>query len=322
MNLDPANILEVHHKITPYIRRTPLIQFSQNDCRKNFGLDLQSLAIKLENFQVSGSYKARGAFNLALSKSEEEKRRGFTAVSAGNHAIAVAHVASALSVPAKVVMIKTANPARISRARAYGAEVILAEDGPSAFAMVEEIKMNHGLCFLHPFDTPETILGVSTIVHELRDQVQNSPDFVLVPTGGGGLLSGISFGTKSLFKGTRVIGVNPRLSSAMHDSLKSKSKVDNKAVTKIADSLCPPMIGNHCFAVCQKNVDDMLLIDDEFIRLAMKTYLDEFRLMIEGAGSSSLAALYQHQDRFKNKNLLLILSGSNIDTESFQALIA
>ena len=266
-SLSLDEIRETRAMIAPYVSLTPV-----HDWR---GREIEALLapgttvnLKLELFQQSGTFKARGALSKMMRLTADERARGVTAVSAGNHAIATAYAASCLGASAKVVMMGSANPARVAACRALGAEVVLAPDGRTAFEMVEAIAQGEGRSFIHPFEGPYTALGTATLGMEWLEQ---SPDLdaVIIAIGGGGLCGGASAAIKLVKPGCLVFGVEPTGSDTMTRSFAQGSPIDHAEVKTIADSLAPPFALPYSYGLCRANVDDLVLVDDDAMRAAM-----------------------------------------------------
>jgi threonine dehydratase len=273
--------------------------------------------LKEELFQRTGSFKPRGALTVMLSLSNEALARGVTAVSAGNHAMAVAYAAKTLGTTAKVVMPKTANPFRVEGSRDLGAEVELAGDVHQAFARVEEIQQTEGRTFVHPFEGPLTALGTATLGLEFMDEVPNL-DAVIVPIGGGGLAAGVSAAVKLHSPKTLVFGVEPEGADSMHRSFLAGSPQSIESVRTIADSLGAPHAAPYTFALCRKYLDDLVLVDDDALRSAMKLLFSSAKLAVEPAGAAATAALLGPLlPRLRGKRVGVIVCGANIDRESY-----
>jgi threonine dehydratase len=284
------------------------------------GSPARELSLKLELFQHTGSFKPRGALTVMLGLAAEELRRGVTAVSAGNHAIAVAFAARRLGTSAKVVMMQAASPARVAKCRALGAEVVLVPDVHAAFAEVERIAAEEGRAFVHPFEGPRTALGTATLGREwLR---QSRPlDAVIIPIGGGGLAAGMSCAIKQAAPATLVIGVEPEGADTMRRSFLTGSPQGIDRVRTIADSLGAPFALPYSFALCRRYLDDLVQITDEAMRAAMRLLYDELKLACEPAGAAATAALLGPlRDRLAQKRVGLMLCGSNIDLARFAEL--
>ena len=306
--------------LSDYVTQTPIHQLNSPTISKLLGNQSQ-VFLKLELFQHTGTFKVRGAINSALNLSQEKVQNGFTAVSAGNHAIATAFTAKTLKTKSKVVMIKTANQLRISKCQEYGGEIVFADDAHSAFNLVEEIQRKEGYTFLHPFEGKKVSLGTATLGLEFLEQVKNL-DAVVVAIGGGGLASGISMAVKELKPKCQVYGVEPRGANTMHRSFETGKPESIDQVKTIADSLGAPYASDYSFSLCRKYIDNLALVSDQEMINAMALLLDETKLVVEPAGAASLAAaLAPLRNKLFNKRIGLIVCGSNIDLPSFKTLI-
>ena len=276
---------------------------------------------KLEVFQRSGTFKARGALSNILRLDSERLRVGVTAMSAGNHAIAVAYAAMVAGTHAKVVMQKSANPARVQLARDLGAQLLFAEDGASGFAMMERIAAEEGRAVIHPFDGLATALGTATLGRELHAQADDL-DVVIVAIGGGGLAAGVSAFTKRLHPGCRVIGVEPAGADSMHRSFASGRVQNIRKPHTIADSLAPPMTEPIPFGLCRAHIDRLALVTDAEMVAAMQLIFRELKLAVEPACAATTAALTQLAGELSGKHVGIILCGSNIDLETYNGYCA
>jgi threonine dehydratase len=275
------------------------------------------VVLKLELFQHAGSFKPRGALNVMRSLDREALKRGVTAVSAGNHAAAVAFAARRLGTTAKVVMPRTANPARVALCRALGAEALLVADVHEAFAEVERIQRDEGRTFVHPFEGPLTALGTATLGLEFLRQV---PDLeaVIVPVGGGGLAAGVAAAIKQLAPACLVLGVEPTGADSMSRSLAAGSPQPAGPITTIADSLAPPYSLPYSFGLCRRFLDDLVLVDDDALCRALYQLFRGAKLAVEPAGAAATAALLGPlRDRLAGRRVGLIVCGANIDTERY-----
>ncbi|MGH6960855.1 MAG: threonine/serine dehydratase, partial [Dongiaceae bacterium] len=246
--------------------------------------------LKLELLQYTGSFKPRGALTNILNLSREALDRGVTAVSAGNHAIAVAYAAKSLGATAKVVMMKNANPFRVERCRSYGAEVVLTEDVHSAFDTVRRIEAEEGRALVHPFEGELTILGTATLGMEWCRQAPDL-DAIIVPIGGGGLAAGIACAVKQLRPDCQVFGVEPEGADSMHRSFAAGSPQSIEKVGTIADSLGAPFALPYSFGLCRRFLDGLVKVDDDSLRRAMSRLFREMKLAVEPAGAAATAAL-------------------------------
>ncbi len=273
-------------------------------------------------FQVAGTFKPRGALLNMLALSDEELARGVTAVSAGNHAIAVAYAARELGTTAKVVMMESANPERVAACRAFGGEIVLTRDVHAAFEEVRRIEREEGRTFVHPFEGARTALGTATLGLELCEQVADL-DAVVVPIGGGGLCAGVACAVKQLQPRCRVYGVEPEGADTMRRSFAAGEPRSIDRVNTIADSLGAPHAAPYTFALCRRFVDELVVVDDDALRRAMALIFAEMKLAVEPAGAATTAALAGPlRDTLRGSRVGLIVCGSNIDLESFARLAA
>jgi threonine dehydratase len=281
-----------------------------------------NVILKLELFQRTGTFKARGAVNALLGLTPQELERGVTAVSAGNHAIATAYAAQRLGTTAKVVMPKTAQPFRVSLARRYGAEVVFAEDVADAFRLTEALSRDEGRAFIHPYDGVRTNTGAGTLGLELHRQL---PDLesVVIAVGGGGLAGGVAHTLKLLRPGIRVYGVEPEGAANLTRSLALGRPAPAERPNTIADSLGPPACADYSFALCRDSIDHVALVRDEAIREAMRVMLETGKLAVEPAGAAALAgALGPLADKVRGLRTVVLVCGSNIGADAFGVLVA
>jgi threonine dehydratase len=248
--------------------------------------------------------------------------RGVTAVSAGNHAIAVAYAARALGTTAKVVMPQNASPYRVGRCRALGAAIELVEDVHRAFDRVREIEREEGRTFVHPFEGPLTALGTATLGLELMEQVEGL-DAVVVPIGGGGLCAGVAAAVKLARPSCLVYGVEPRGADSMARSLAAGAPQAIEAVRTIADSLGAPHAAPYSFGLVRRYVDEVVLVDDDELRRAMLLLFSSAKLAVEPAGAATTAALRGPlRERLAGRRVALIVCGANIDAPTFSRYLA
>jgi threonine dehydratase len=303
------------------VRTTPVWHWRGREIAALAGADTEVL-LKLELFQYTGTFKPRGALLNALGLDPQALRRGLTAVSAGNHAIAVGYAARELGTTAKVVMPKSANPARVAACRAYGAEAVLVDDVHRAFAEVERIRDEEGRTFVHPFEGRLTTLGTATVGLEMLDQLDEL-DAVVVPIGGGGLAAGVANAIKEARPGCRVIGVEPVGADTMHRSFAAGSPQAIDRVDTIADSLGAPHAAPWSFGLCRRYLDELVLVDDEALRRAMALLFREMKLAVEPDGAAATAALVGPlRERLAGKRVALVVCGTNTDLGTFARLAA
>ena len=320
-DLTREEIERTRERIDPYVVTTPVHHWRGRELADRIGA-ATDVHLKLEALQVTGTFKARGAVNVMLNLADDEKARGVTAVSAGNHAIAVAYASHALGVSAKVVMLSSANQFRIDAARAYGAQVEIAENGAAAFERADELIEAEGRTLVHPFEGRHTSLGTATVGLEWLRQ---SPDLdaIVVPIGGGGLMSGIASAAKLLRPQIEVFGVEPVGADTMTRSFAAGEPITMPDIDTIADSLAPPFITPTTYTFCRRHVDDIVLVSDDEMRASMRLLFDEVKLALEPAGAAATAALCGPlRDRLEGKAVGVLICGSNIDVESFTKLLS
>jgi threonine dehydratase len=302
--------------LAPHIIPTAIQAWHARQIEERLGPQAR-LLLKLELFQRTGTFKVRGAMLNILALGAPERLRGVTAVSAGNHAIAVACAAQRLGVSAKIVVLATANPLRIAAARAYGAEIVIAPDGRAGFALAEEIRKNEGRAFIHPFDGRNVILGTSGVGLEFLDA---APDLeaIVVSIGGGGLIAGIAAAVKQIKPGCRIFGVEPTGADVMSRSFSAGAPLGMERIDTIADSLAPPMTTQNTFDVCRRFVDDIVTVSDDSICAALALLYREAKLAVEPAGAAAVAAaLGPLAARLQGKLAGVVICGANIDSDSF-----
>jgi threonine dehydratase len=319
----PAEIEANARALAPYIRETPAWPWRDPVMSGRLSPGTE-VVLKLELFQFAGSFKARGALTVMQALSAEQRAKGVTAVSAGNHAIAVAWAASTLGMSAKVVMPKTADPLRVARCRELGAEAVLAEDVHEAFALTERIEREEGRAFVHPFEGPRTALGTATLGRELLRQAPEL-EAVIVPIGGGGLAGGLSAAIKQLKPDCAVYGVEPERNDVMLRSIRSghPEKVPQDGPKTIADSLSPPYSLPYSFGLCRRFLDDVVLVSDDAMREALALLFTSAKLAVEPAGAAATAALLGPlRSKMQGKKVGLIVCGTNIAPERYAEHLA
>ena len=277
--------------------------------------------VKLENLQMTGSFKERGAANLLLQLSPDERRRGVVAASAGNHGLAVAFHAARLGVSAVIVMPEWAPLAKVIAARGRGAEVVLHGDNfDEAYARAREIEAARDLVFVHPFDDPRVIAGQGTIGLELLEQVPGL-DAVLVPVGGGGLLGGVALAVKTERPAVQVIGVQAQEVPGMASALAAGTRVTVPAATTIADGIAVRRVGEHTFDLARRHADRVVTVAEEEIANAILLLLEIEKTVVEGAGAVPLAALANRRVDLEGRTVALVISGGNIDVNVIARII-
>ncbi|HEY7648611.1 MAG TPA: threonine ammonia-lyase [Methylomirabilota bacterium] len=277
--------------------------------------------VKLENLQMTGSFKERGAANLLLQLEPAERARGVVAASAGNHGLAVAFHAARLGIPAVIVMPEYAPLIKVTSARRYGAEVILAgANFDEACAEARRLEHERRMIFVHPFDDARVIAGQGTIGLELLEQCPDL-DAVIVAIGGGGLASGVAVAIKSRKPHVRVIGVQAEAQPAMRRALDAGAQVTLPAAPTIADGIAVRRAGDVTFELVRKYVDDVVTVSEEELANAILLLLEIEKTVVEGAGAAPLAALVNRTLGLRSSRVVIVLSGGNIDVTMLARII-
>jgi threonine dehydratase len=314
------DIREARRLLGDRVRVTPVLPLAGPAVEASFAPGTRPL-LKLELFQHTGSFKARGALLQVLMLGEEARARGICAISAGNHAIAAAFAARAVGASARVVMKTGALPYRIAQCRRLGAEIELAGDVHEAFRRVREIQEQEGRALVHPYEGLRVSMGTGTLGLELIEQAPEL-DAVIVPIGGGGLASGVAAAIKLVKPACELFGVEPFGADTMYRSFRSGRPESIERIDTIADSLGAPYALPISFALCRANIDALVRISDAEMVAAMRWLLTHARLMVEPAGAASTAALLGPlRERLAGKRVGLIVCGSNIDAASFARLV-
>jgi threonine dehydratase len=272
--------------------------------------------LKAELFQRVGAFKPRGAFNRVAALTEEERRRGVIAISAGNHAQALALAAREYDVDALIVMWRDASEAKIAATLGYGASVDTESAGSlEALARMKELQAETGRVLVHPYDDPLVIAGQGTVGLELVEQVPEL-DTVLVPIGGGGLISGITIAVKALRPGTRVIGIEPVGSDAVRLGLEAGHPVPLSPAVTVADALRSPVAGDIALEVLGRQLDDLVLVTEDEIHEGMRFLYSRAKLACEGGGAVGVAALLAGKVDVRGRSgVACVISGGNVSPE-------
>jgi len=303
-------------RIAAHTHRTPLLPNATLSA-----LGGAPIFLKCENLQKTGSYKVRGALNRTLTLPRETMAHGVVTVSAGNHAQAVAWAARKAGVGATVVMPSAAPRAKVEGAQGYGARVIQVEDAAAAFAEAHRIAEEEGPYLLHPFDDPEVIAGQGTVGLEITRELPEVAR-VVVPVGGGGLISGITTWLEVHRPDCEVWGVEPEGAAAMRASLDAGRPVTLERVRTIADGLAAPMAGHLNLEIVRRSVRDVVTVSDTDIGLAMRLILERCKLVVEPAGAAAWAALLSGAIPQADMPTVLVLSGGNVDPDRIPGYLA
>ena len=275
--------------------------------------------IKPENLQKTGSFKIRGAYNKITNLSDEEKKKGVIASSAGNHAQGVAYGAKESGIKAVIVMHKSTPLIKVESTQQYGAEVVLHGDVyDDAFKKAKELEEKEGYIFVHPFDDEDVIHGQGTIALEILEELPET-DIILVPIGGGGLISGIACAAKILKPEIKIIGVEPDGAASAYEAIKEDKVVELKEANTIADGTAVKKIGNTTFEYIKKYVDEIITVSDYELMESFLLLVEKHKIIAENSGILSLAALKKLKE--KNKKVVSVVSGGNIDVLMISSMI-
>ena len=303
-------------RIGDRLHRTPT--FSSATLSRRIGATAH---LKAELFQRTGSFKPRGVLNILGRLSPEERARGVIGVSAGNHAQALAYCAALEGLDCLVVMWQGASEAKLAATREYGAEVDQEAAGPTdSFERLAELMERSGRALVHPFDDPGGHAGAGTVGLEALEDVPVA-DLVVVPVGGGGLISGIAAAVKGARPEARVVGVEPEGSRALFEALRAGEPVPVTPVS-IADGLNAPFAGTNCLAVCCELVDEVVLVTEEEIKAGMRFLYERGKLACEPAGAAATGALLAGKVPVESgENVVAIVSGGNVTPENASAIL-
>lgn len=278
-----------------------------------------NIYIKPENLQKTGAFKIRGAYNKMLKLTEAEKQRGVIASSAGNHAQGVAYAARELGIKAVIVMPKTTPLIKVQSTKKYGAEVVLYGDVyDDAYQKAKELEEKEGYVFVHPFNDPDVLEGQGTIALEILEQLPQT-DVIVVPIGGGGLISGIACAAKQIKPEIKIVGVEPSGAASATEALKKNKLVTLPEANTIADGTAVKRIGELNFEYIKKYVDEVVTVDDYELTEAFLLLTEKHKIIAENSGVLPLAALKKLTDR--NKNVVPVVSGGNIDVLMISSMI-
>ena len=306
--LNATKVLEGNVKHTPTVRAEKL--------GKKLGCDLY---LKLECLQLTSSFKARGAHLAIKNATTRNPGKGLIAMSAGNHAQAVAYNAERFGVPAVIVMPEQAPFSKVVRTKEYGAEVILrGRTLNETTNFVQDIAKERDLLLIHPYDNSDVISGQGTVGVEFINSVSDI-DILLVPVGGGGLISGVSLAVKALNSKVKIIGVETRLYPSMFN-IRKKTELPCFGDT-IADGIAVKSPGSLNVSIIEKKVDDIILVDEISIEKSISDLFEDERIISEGAGAAGIAAIKENKEFFLNKKVGTIICGGNIDSRIFAGIL-
>ena len=313
-NTSIADIYRAAKQLDGIVSKTKLIesQFFSDLCGN-------TIYLKPENLQKTGSFKLRGSYNKISQLTEEERKKGVITASAGNHAQGVAFAAQKLGCKAVICMPATTPILKVEATKAYGAEVVLYGDTfDDAAAKSQELQKKKGYVYIHPFNDEKVIAGQGTTALEIIDDLKDV-DAILVPIGGGGFASGVALACKAVNTHVKVIGVEPEGAACMENSFMKNEVSTLPAVDTVADGCAVKTPGDLTYAFCKKYLDQIITVSEVEIMSALLSLIEKHKLIAEGAGALSLAAL--NKLPFKGKKVVAIISGGNIDISTISALI-
>ncbi len=307
MKITANDISDAYKKISPFIHKTPVL--TNNSINRITNSDLY---FKCENFQKTGSFKARGAFNAILSVNEQKLKKGVATHSSGNHAAALAFAAQRLKIKSFIVMPKNAPVNKIEAVKSYGGLIVFCDSSLEAReATLEKVVTQTCATFIHPYNNYDIIKGQATAAYEFFNQIEK-PDYILVPLGGGGLLSGTSLATKYFSPKTKVIGVEPQLADDAFRSLRDGKIYTSTYPNTIADGL-RTSLKKRTFRILKENNVEILTVKEKTIAEALFLIIERMKIVVEPSAVVTLAAVLENRKRFEGKKIGLLLSGGNLD---------
>ena len=312
------DIRKAQDTIKDIVKRTDILESTKLSLLTN-----ANIYYKCENLQKTGSFKVRGACNKIANLTEEEKSKGVIASSAGNHAQGVALGAKMNNIEATIVMPSTAPLAKVTATKSYGANVVL--EGivyDDAYAKAVEIQKETGATFLHPFNDKYVIAGQGTIGLEIFEQMNNKVDTILCPIGGGGIIAGIATAAKALNPNVKIVGVQTANIPSMYESMKSGKVTTAFKSTSIADGISVKTVGELTFNIAKDLLDEVVLVEEDEIAEAVLFLMENQKVVAEGSGAVTTAAILSGKYKPKeNENVVLIISGGNIDVNTLNRIV-
>lgn len=311
------NIMRAKYKLDGHIHRTPLtLSKTLSDITGS------TVYLKLENLQKTGAFKVRGAWNRIAQMTETERARGVITASAGNHAQGVAMAAAQAGIASTIVMPVGAPEAKIAATQSYGSQVVLyGANYDEAYEHALQLAERSGAVFVHAFNDPHVIAGQGTIGIEIMDELP-TVDAIIVPVGGGGLISGIGLAVKAVRPETRIVGVQPEAADSGYRSWRAGAMQSVDRPLSVADGLAVKRPGDIPLAWMKEVVDDFTTVSERQIRDAMFWLLQRNKLLVEGAGAAPLAALLKGDLDLQGKRVVLVVSGGNVDFSKLADLYA
>ena len=316
--IDISHIKDAKKALKPFIKKTTLkySHFLSSLCQG-------TIYLKLENTQLSHSFKIRGAFNKILKLTLKEKQKGIITCSSGNHGLATAIAAKKLDIAAKIVIPETTPRKKVDKIKKYNVDLLLYGDYDEAEQKALELARQEGKTYISPYNDFDIIAGQGTIGLEILEEFPEV-EKVLVPIGGGGLVAGIAIAIKNKNRAIEVIGAQSEASPVMYESLKANRILRSEELRikeSIADGLSGGIEENSItFTITQKNVDEVILVKEETIKEAIRLLWEKDNQIVEGAGAVGPAVVIENKEQFKNKKTVIIISGGNINDELFNKI--
>jgi threonine dehydratase len=311
-------ILQAEHKIRPYIRQTPL----------EYSLPLSKLTesqvfLKLENLQHTGSFKVRGAMNALLSLTQEQRARGVVTASSGNHGIAVAFGLHTLKIHGTIFLPEDTSSAKVSSINNFGGDTrFWSTDCLITEVYARSYAERNDMVYISPYNNVHVVGGQGTIGVEICQQIKQV-DVVLAALGGGGMISGIAEYLKSVFAQAKIIGCSPEHSPIMAKSVQAGHMLEMESLPTLSDGTAGGIEQDAItFSLCQRLIDDYILVTEEEIRQAMRLFIETHHMLIEGAAGVPLAALLKAPERFQEKTVVVVLCGANLSLETLKTMLA
>jgi len=316
--IDISHIKDAKKALKPFIKKTTLkySHFLSSLCQG-------TIYLKLENTQLSHSFKIRGAFNKILKLTLKEKQKGIITCSSGNHGLATAIAAKKLNVAVKIVIPETTPRKKVDKIKKYNVDLVLYGDYDEAEQKALELARQEEKTYISPYNDVDIIAGQGTVGLEILEEFPEV-EKVLVPIGGGGLVAGIAIAIKNKNRAIEVIGAQSEASPVMYESLKA-GKILKPEELKIQDSIADGLSGgieenSITFTITQKNVDEVILVKEETIKEAIRLLWEKDNQIVEGAGAVGPAVVIENKEQFKNKKTVIIISGGNINDELFNKI--
>ena len=308
------NVYRASNVLRDVVRKTDIVYAP----KLKPGVDIY---LKTENLQITGSFKIRGSYYKMANLSEEEKARGVVACSAGNHAQGVALAAQKSGIKAVICLPDGAPISKIEATRNYGAEICLVQGVyDDAYNKALSLRDEEGYTFIHPFDDEDVIAGQGTIALEIEDQLPDL-DAIVVPVGGGGLISGIAYAMKAINPNVKIYGVESAGAPSMLNSVRDGEIEELPSVATIADGIAVKKPGRLTYDICSKYVDEIVTVNDDEISAAILALIEQHKLVTEGAGAVAVAAVMFDKIDLKGKKVVCLLSGGNIDVTILSRVI-